>query len=53
MTSGTTTNQAGSSKQEECCGCHLEGQRLKFIDPMLPTLVDEAPEGNDWLHEVK
>ena len=27
--------------------------RLKFIDPLLPTLVDKPPEGDDWIHEVK
>jgi DNA ligase D-like protein (predicted ligase) len=26
---------------------------LRFIEPMLPTLVSEAPAGDDWLHEVK
>ena len=24
-----------------------------FIKPMLPTLVDEAPEGEGWIHEIK
>ena len=24
-----------------------------FIQPMLPTLVDDAPEGNNWIHEIK
>ncbi|RUW62116.1 ATP-dependent DNA ligase [Mesorhizobium sp. M7A.F.Ca.US.008.03.1.1] len=27
--------------------------RLKFISPMMPTLVEKPPEGGDWLHEVK
>jgi bifunctional non-homologous end joining protein LigD len=27
--------------------------RPSFIEPMLPTLVDEAPEGDDWIHEIK
>lgn len=27
--------------------------RPAFIEPMQPTLVDEAPEGNDWIHEIK
>ncbi len=26
---------------------------LDFVPPMLPTLVDEAPEGKDWIHEIK
>ena len=24
-----------------------------FIPPMLPTLVDGAPQGDDWLNELK
>jgi bifunctional non-homologous end joining protein LigD len=24
-----------------------------FIPPMMPTLVDEPPEGDCWLHEIK
>jgi DNA ligase D-like protein (predicted ligase) len=27
--------------------------RLSFIEPMMPTLVDDAPAGDDWIHEVK
>lgn len=27
--------------------------RPSFIEPMLPTLVDEPPEGDDWIHEIK
>ncbi|HYD11472.1 MAG TPA: non-homologous end-joining DNA ligase [Allosphingosinicella sp.] len=26
---------------------------LSFIAPMLPTLVDEPPEGDGWIHEIK
>lgn len=26
---------------------------LPFIEPQLPTLVDQPPEGADWIHEVK
>lgn len=26
---------------------------LAFIPPMLPTLVEEPPEGDDWIHEIK
>ncbi|MFI0849243.1 ATP-dependent DNA ligase [Mesorhizobium sp. IMUNJ 23232] len=29
------------------------GDRLAFIEPMLPTLVDDSPEGADWIREVK
>ena len=24
-----------------------------YVSPMLPTLVDEAPDGKEWLHEIK
>ncbi|AZO41359.1 ATP-dependent DNA ligase [Mesorhizobium sp. M7D.F.Ca.US.005.01.1.1] len=27
--------------------------RLKFIEPLMPTLVEKPPEGDDWIHEVK
>ena len=27
--------------------------RLRFIEPQLPSLVDQPPEGNHWIHEVK
>ncbi|WP_425350342.1 hypothetical protein [Mesorhizobium temperatum] len=27
--------------------------RLKFIEPLMPTLVDKPPEGDGWSHEVK
>jgi bifunctional non-homologous end joining protein LigD len=27
--------------------------RLSFIEPQLPSLVDEPPEGKYWIHEVK
>jgi bifunctional non-homologous end joining protein LigD len=27
--------------------------RLAFIEPLLPTLVEKPPEGDDWIHEVK
>jgi bifunctional non-homologous end joining protein LigD len=26
---------------------------LRFIEPMLPALVDEPPDGDEWLHEIK
>jgi bifunctional non-homologous end joining protein LigD len=26
---------------------------LKFIQPQLPSLVDEPPDGSHWIHEVK
>ncbi|MFC3326185.1 ATP-dependent DNA ligase [Mesorhizobium cantuariense] len=27
--------------------------RLKFVEPLLPTLVEKPPEGDEWVHEVK
>jgi bifunctional non-homologous end joining protein LigD len=27
--------------------------RVGFVEPMMPALVDEAPEGSDWIHELK
>ncbi|RWC91629.1 MAG: ATP-dependent DNA ligase [Mesorhizobium sp.] len=27
--------------------------RLKFIEPLMPTLVEKPPEGDSWIHEVK
>jgi bifunctional non-homologous end joining protein LigD len=27
--------------------------RLKFVEPLLPTLVENPPEGGEWIHEVK
>ena len=29
------------------------GDRLRFIPFQLPTLVDEPPAGDGWLHEIK
>ncbi|MBZ9670916.1 ATP-dependent DNA ligase [Mesorhizobium sp. ES1-3] len=26
---------------------------LKFIEPLMPTLVEKPPEGEGWIHEVK
>ena len=27
--------------------------RLRFIKPQLPSLVDQPPEGEHWIHEIK
>jgi ATP-dependent DNA ligase len=27
--------------------------RLSFIEFQSPTLVEQAPEGDDWIHEIK
>ncbi|GLR41188.1 hypothetical protein GCM10007880_17040 [Mesorhizobium amorphae] len=29
------------------------GDRLEFIEPLMPTLVEKPPEGEGWIHEVK
>ena len=30
-----------------------ETTRLRFIEPQLPSLVDQPPESKHWIHEVK
>jgi bifunctional non-homologous end joining protein LigD len=27
--------------------------RIGFVEPMMPALVDSAPEGSQWIHELK
>ncbi|HEY0413232.1 MAG TPA: DNA ligase D [Allosphingosinicella sp.] len=27
--------------------------RIGFVEPMMPALVEEAPEGSNWIHELK
>ena len=27
--------------------------RLGFVEPQLPTLTDQPPEGDRWIHEIK
>jgi bifunctional non-homologous end joining protein LigD len=31
----------------------VEPERLRFIPPQLPTLADEPPDGERWIHEIK
>lgn len=31
---------------------HLEDS-VRFVSPMLPTLVSKPPDGDEWLHEIK
>jgi bifunctional non-homologous end joining protein LigD len=31
----------------------MGNNRLRFIEFMLPTLVERPPEGGDWIHEIK
>jgi ATP-dependent DNA ligase len=28
-------------------------QGLGFVEPQLPTIVDQPPDGADWIHEIK
>ena len=30
-----------------------EPEILSFIEPLIPVLAEEPPEGDDWLHEIK
>lgn len=30
-----------------------DGQSPRFIQPMAARVVDELPEGNEWMYEVK
>jgi bifunctional non-homologous end joining protein LigD len=32
---------------------NLATTKLKFIEPMYARLVNELPEGKEWLYEVK
>jgi len=38
-----------------CCSGHVGKTDAppKWIEPQLTRVVDEAPAGNDWLHEIK
>jgi ATP-dependent DNA ligase len=31
----------------------VDGERLGFIPPQMPTLVEQPPEDDGWVHEVK
>jgi bifunctional non-homologous end joining protein LigD len=47
----------GDGAREGQAPSKLEGARAAalppFVEPELATLVDAAPEGKDWLHEIK
>jgi bifunctional non-homologous end joining protein LigD len=32
---------------------HYQKQKIRFIEPMYARLVNELPEGKEWLYEVK
>jgi ATP-dependent DNA ligase len=41
---------------QRICSCGFVSKSLqppKWIKPQLTRLVDEAPEGKEWLHEIK
>jgi ATP-dependent DNA ligase len=39
----------GLSKRSAAIG----GDRLRFIEFQLPTLVEKPPEGDNWIHQIK
>jgi len=36
-----------------CCIMFRVTSRLRFIEPQLPSLVEQPPEGKHWIHEIK
>jgi bifunctional non-homologous end joining protein LigD len=49
---GITTRRA-TSKSAPTTGKARGSSPPAFIEPQLATLVDQAPDGDDWLHELK
>lgn len=47
IASGAVVHRAAPATGRRC------GRRPAFREPQLATLVDAAPEGEDWLHETK
>jgi DNA ligase D-like protein (predicted ligase) len=50
------TRPLGLPGGERICSCGFVSKSLqppKWIKPQLTRLVDEAPTGKDWLHEIK
>jgi DNA ligase D-like protein (predicted ligase) len=45
--------QLGDVLLHEEPGHERTSEGLRFIKPMMPTLVDEPPEGGEWQHEIK
>jgi bifunctional non-homologous end joining protein LigD len=43
----------GSGWAVKAADLEMTGRPLKWIKPQLTRLVDEAPAGGDWLHEIK
>jgi bifunctional non-homologous end joining protein LigD len=41
-----------SASAKHICMSRTNGH-LGFIEPQLPTLVDQPPFGDDWIHEIK
>ena len=42
-----------SAKFAPLCAVGMTSRPPKWIKPQLTRLVDEAPTGKDWLHEIK
>lgn len=54
--SGLTLAQVADREETgriEMSGSKKAGKRPQFKKPQLAQLVDEAPEGEDWIHEMK
>ncbi|QYX56792.1 DNA ligase D [Roseovarius sp. SCSIO 43702] len=45
--------QGAPAKEPEAEGPDRRRKRPAFVRPQLATLVDEAPEGDGWIHETK
>jgi bifunctional non-homologous end joining protein LigD len=53
-TRGTAAASAGTSGTRAQGGAPARSGALpRFAPPQLATLVDQAPEGDEWLHEIK
>jgi bifunctional non-homologous end joining protein LigD len=46
------TRKFHSASAKRTCMSRTNGH-LGFIEPQLPTLVDQPPHGSDWIHEIK
>jgi DNA ligase D-like protein (predicted ligase) len=41
------------SLDQQARGAKRKTEALGFVPPMLPSLISEAPAGDDWMHEIK
>ncbi|PJK29918.1 DNA ligase D [Minwuia thermotolerans] len=51
--SGQGGGSSGAKSKGKNAGTGNGGMALEFIEPQLATLVDDPPEGEEWLHEIK